>query len=135
MLAVARSDSSHLSFVCMDSQVHVWRMRGGLDRPTITTASYHCRLSSGDFTSAFYTLQLQTSFICCCPCQRQEFQNMSPLLAFISASSFPVYGSCLISGFYFTLIWTISRVLWLAFLTLVGWYPLHPPHCHCKDHL
>lgn len=36
---------------------------------------------------------------------------MSPLLVFMSVSSFSVYGSCLLSGSHFTLTWTISSLL------------------------
>lgn len=36
---------------------------------------------------------------------------MSILLVFVSVSSFSVYGYRLLSGFHFTLIWTISRLL------------------------
>lgn len=137
MLAVACADRSRLSFVCVDSQVHVWRMRGGLDRPTMATAPCHCTLSSGEFVSAFYTLQLQNIFYTLPSLSKMGASKrvtssglhiclLSPCVRHLSYFRHLVHPYL---GHFQSLMTGLSHSSWPGALSI-----LHP-HRHCNDHL
>lgn len=101
-----------LLLICMGHGLPDWRIRENLDQLTHQWLHLVVDLPQRSPFLPFIPSRFKhySIFMCCCPCKRQETQNMPSLLAFIAVSSFSVYGYCLTSGFPFTLTWTISRV-------------------------